>query len=127
MRWVCPPFLLTLSVPLLCACAEQVRLCKSKIDAVLDRAREELPPLPPPLTSGWRPVPSVGGQQEEYVSDHGMKRPRDDAEAGHQSRDQRGPPPPPGSGYGQPPGGGGYGGGGYGGALIDAPALTVAP
>ena len=39
---------------------DQVRLCKQKVDTVLERAREELPPLPPPLTSGWRPVPSVG-------------------------------------------------------------------
>ena len=43
---------------------DQVRSCKHKLDAVLERAREELPPLPPPLTSGWRPVPSVGSVDE---------------------------------------------------------------
>ena len=44
---------------------EQVRIAKSKVDIVLARAREELPPLPPPLTSGWRPVPSVGNAEGE--------------------------------------------------------------
>lgn len=60
--------------------ADQVRLCKHKCDQVLERAREELPPLPPPLTSGWRPVPTVGGddQGDEWVNYAGSKRPRDD-------------------------------------------------
>ena len=65
---------------------EQVRLCKAKIDQVLERAREELPPLPPPLTSGWRPLPTVGpsDESETYVVNlpPGSKRPREDDEYG---------------------------------------------
>lgn len=41
----------------------QVRAAKEKVEAVLDRARAELPPLPPPLSSGLRPVPAVGYEQ----------------------------------------------------------------
>ncbi|KOO36778.1 hypothetical protein Ctob_015322 [Chrysochromulina tobinii] len=44
---------------------DQVRLAKEKCEQVLARAKEELPPLPPPLTSGWRPVPTVGDAGEE--------------------------------------------------------------
>jgi len=65
---------------------DQVRLATEKIDQVLARAREELPPLPPPLTSGWRPVPSVGPAGEDdsqgWISvderERGNKRGRDD-------------------------------------------------
>lgn len=74
----------------------QVRLCKEKVEAVLERAREELPPLPPPLTSGWRPVPNVGpdndpeaGPEWVNMAGGGQKRPRDD-------EGQLRPPPPPG-------------------------------
>ena len=75
----------------------QVRLAKSKIDNVLERAREELPPLPPPLTSGWRPVPNVGDSTSaEYVDGSSGKRPREDDAYGEYS--QRAPPPPPGQG-----------------------------
>ena len=45
-----------------------MRLAKEKVDIVLARAREELPPLPPPLTSGWRPVPLVGDEREGWVN-----------------------------------------------------------
>ena len=39
-----------------------VRACRDKVDAVLERARQELPPLPPSLAygGGAKPVPTVG-------------------------------------------------------------------
>jgi len=108
---------------------EQVRLAKSKVDVVLARAREELPPLPPPLSSGYRPVPTVGGAEAEggqgwmTVANATDKRPRE--EDGHEregsrarygQEDGRGgmagvmpgpmpgpPPPPPGWSNGPPP------------------------
>jgi len=73
--------------------AEQVRLCKAKIDQVLERAREELPPLPPPLSSGFRPMPTVGTadqQQDEWVNVGGVKRRADEMDP-HES-DRRPPP-----------------------------------
>jgi hypothetical protein len=63
---------------------DQVRLAKEKCEQVLARAKEELPPLPPPLTSGWRPVPTVGDAGEEggqgWVSlpAGSARRPRED-------------------------------------------------
>ena len=109
--------------------APQVRLAKSKVDVVLARAREELPPLPPPLSSGYRPVPTVGGAEAEggqgwmTVANATDKRPRE--EDGHEregsrarygQEDGRGgmagvmpgpmpgpPPPPPGWSNGPPP------------------------
>lgn len=49
----------------------QVRAAKEKVDAVLERARNELPPLPPPLSSGWRPIPEVGNPE---TWDDGQRR-----------------------------------------------------
>ena len=39
---------------------DNVNACLITVNKTLERARNELPPLPPPLSSGWRPVPSVG-------------------------------------------------------------------
>jgi len=114
---------------------DQVRLLKEKIDAILERAREELPPLPPPLTSGWRPVPSVGPEADpeagpEWVN-AGGKRAREDDRYGNSDRggqqprrdEYRGEPAPSGrpDQYGDRGGyqaqyadrGGGYDRGGY--------------
>jgi len=97
---------------------DQVRLATEKIDQVLARAREELPPLPPPLTSGWRPVPSVGGDEDKQgwisVEERGQKRDRDEDEGYSGPRaaprdsggwrgepwggGDSGPPPPPAGG-----------------------------
>ena len=122
-----------------------MRAYKQKVDVVLERAREELPPLPPPLTSGWRPVPSVGGGPDagfdagrggagmggggmggggdgggwmQTGGDRGNKRPREEGYGGvpdGYARSSYAGPPPPPP---PPPGGGGGdrgGGGGYGG------------
>jgi len=91
---------------------DQVRLATEKIDQVLQRAREELPPLPPPLTSGWRPVPSVGptdddGNQGWISVPRGEKRGRDDDDGyGGRGDDRDFGPPGPSSGPGDygPPG-----------------------
>lgn len=108
---------------------ESIRIAIDKVNAILARAREELPPLPPPLTSGWRPVPSVGAAEEEggqgWVTvdnsggregapkrareEDGYPDPRNDPDYGVDDRDF-GPPKQPseqgggGGGYGPPPG-----------------------
>ena len=46
------------------------------VNKTLERARNELPPLPPPLSSGWRPVPSVGSDSG-WMQDGGAKRQRE--------------------------------------------------
>merc|ERR1740130_779012 len=50
---------------ILCGCYEAVKIAKEETDKVLERAKKELPPLPPPKSSGWRPSPFVGN-----VDDH---------------------------------------------------------
>ena len=54
----------------------QMRACKDKVDAVLDRARQELPPLPPPLSSGLRPVPEYGDTDRWRAIEPPSKRQR---------------------------------------------------
>lgn len=39
----------------------EIAAAKKKIDLTLERARQELPPLGPPFSAGWRPNPMVGG------------------------------------------------------------------
>jgi len=73
---------------------DQVRLLKDKINGILERAREELPPLPPPLTSGWRPVPSVGPEADPEAGPEWVnagKRAREDDRYGYD--DRSGPQP----------------------------------
>ena len=71
---------------------DSVNACLVLVNKTLERARHELPPLPPPISSGWRPVPSVGGGDGWAQGDGPYhKRPRSD---------DFGPPPPP-----PPPGG----------------------
>ena len=66
---------------------DQVRSAKMKIDTVLERAREELAPLPPPLASGWRPVPVVGNSDAPaYVPTTGKRERDDDTYEDHQSQ-----------------------------------------
>ena len=68
---------------------EQVELAREKVDATLDRAKRELAPLPPPLSSGWRPLPSVGNaddgpewvHSEEYKKSDGSAMPMQNAAA----------------------------------------------
>jgi len=93
---------------------DQVRLAKSKVDVVLERAREELPPLPPPKSMNWRPVPTVGN--DERGSDAWVnlpegggsgKRPREEDEFGPPG--PSGPPRQPLAYDGALPVGEGYG------------------
>lgn len=55
---------------------DNVNSCLVTVNKTLERARNELPPLPPPLSSGWRPVPSAtadtGWMQDQR--DGGRKR-----------------------------------------------------
>jgi len=41
---------------------DNVNSCLITVNKTLERARNELPPLPPPLSSGWRPVPSASAE-----------------------------------------------------------------
>lgn len=69
-----------------------VNACLVLVNKTLERARHELPPLPPPISSGWRPVPSVGGG-DGWAQDDGPNNKR-------QRGDGYGPPPPPPGGSG---------------------------
>ena len=51
---------------------------KAEVDKVLERARQELPPLGPPKSAGWRPAPYVGavGDQPAPGAEGGWVRNR---------------------------------------------------
>lgn len=59
---------------------DHVNACLVLVNKTLERARHELPPLAPPLSSGWRPVPSVGTGDGWSQDRDDNKRPRGDGE-----------------------------------------------
>ena len=54
-----------------------VNTCLITINKTLERARNELPPLPPPMSSGWRPVPSASAEVG-WSQDANLKRSYDE-------------------------------------------------
>lgn len=58
---------------------DQLTAAIEKIEATLDRARQELPSLPPRAAEGWRPKPSVGGDGVEWEQLPDGKRQRCDS------------------------------------------------